>query len=172
MVDIEVRASPPNGTGGKHTEWITKIHLALWKKTHVTCFGWLNMFKQSHRTILDNITFLYFSILILQRVISSVVHLQTSVRHRNFLDIFFTCRTVFLSPQIQIILHIHRERSNRILEKINIFNICKGWFLRSTFCKCMYDSKKIRIWSPHVVLSHDRLRSKMYYISVENEAIE
>ena len=134
MVDIEVRASPPNGTGGKHTEWITRIHLALWKKTHVTCFGWLNMFKQSHRTILDKITFLYFSILILQMVISSVVHLQISVRLRDFLDIFFTCRTVFLSPQIQIILHIHRERANRMCEKNSVFELLTNpiYFLRKS----------------------------------------
>ena len=33
-------------------------------------------------------------------------------------------------------------------------------------------TQKIWIWSVHVVLSHDRVRSRLYYISIENEAIE
>ena len=39
-----------------------------------------------------------------------------SVRLKKFMNLLFTCRTVSSSPQIQIILHIHRERANWMYE--------------------------------------------------------
>ena len=48
----------------------------------------------------------------------------------------------------------------------------KGDFVRSTFCKCLRASKILCMDSSHIVLYCGRLRSRLYYISIENEAIE
>ena len=117
MVDIEVRASPPNGTGGKHTEWITKIHLALWKKTHVTCFGWLNMFKQSHRTILDKITFLFFNINFAKGdfVRSTFANIRTTQKFSGYILYMSYCLLIASDPDY--ITYPSRTRQSNVREK-------------------------------------------------------
>ena len=59
----------------------------------------------------------------LQRVILSVAPFANVRTTRKYISGFFTCRTIPSSSQIQKLLHIPRERSNRFLEKISFWRV-------------------------------------------------